>query len=101
MAEEKAGDITDKDVEEWFKAKFENWGKEMDEKGVKCKSSKGSKAYHTGAGAGGWICFFGWVGALVYYIQTANGFWDVVLGILKSIIWPAFLVHGLMQFIGL
>lgn len=98
MAEEKAKDITDKDVEEWFKAKFENRGKEMEGKDGKCKKNR---AGTTCAGVGGWVCFFGWLGALVYYMQTADGFWEVILGILKSFVWPAFFVHGLMQFIGL
>ena len=101
MAEQKTKDISDKDVEAWFKNKFEGWGKDMDKDGKCCKSSKKGKAYKTGAGAGGWVCFFGWLGALVYYMQVSSGFWDVILGILKSFIWPAFLVHGLMKFIGL
>jgi hypothetical protein len=35
----------------------------------------------------------GFVGAVVYYISTATGFWDGVLGILQAIVWPAFLVY--------
>lgn len=37
----------------------------------------------------------GFVGALVFYMQNAHGFGAVVVGILKSIVWPAFLVHHL------
>ena len=37
----------------------------------------------------------GFIGALVYYMQQANGFGAVVTGILKAIVWPAFLVHHL------
>ena len=36
--------------------------------------------------------FLGFVGSAVYFISTASGFWDGVLGILKSVVWPAFLV---------
>ena len=39
----------------------------------------------------------GFIGALVYYIGTANGFWDGVWGVLQSIVWPAFFVYGVMD----
>lgn len=42
----------------------------------------------------------GFVGAAVYYISTATGFWMGVLGVLKAVVWPVFLVHGLLKFLG-
>jgi hypothetical protein len=39
------------------------------------------------------IYCFGFIGAAVYFIQTAPGFWGGVLGILKAIGWPAFMVY--------
>lgn len=39
----------------------------------------------------------GMIGALVYYIQQADGFWLVVLGILKALTWPIFVVHDLLK----
>ncbi|HYC79795.1 MAG TPA: hypothetical protein VEC17_02105 [Candidatus Binatia bacterium] len=47
---------------------------------------------------GGVYCL-GFIGAVVYYIQTATSFGDGVLGFLKALVWPAFLVHKLMQFL--
>ena len=44
-------------------------------------------------GAGGAVYGLGLIGALVYYIQHTHGFWGVVLGILKALVWPAFLVY--------
>lgn len=35
----------------------------------------------------------GLIGAAVYFISTATGFWMGVLGFLKAIVWPAFLVY--------
>lgn len=35
----------------------------------------------------------GFIGAVIYYISTATGFWDGVLGVLKALVWPAMLVH--------
>lgn len=34
----------------------------------------------------------GFIGAVVFYISTATGFWVGVLGVLKALVWPAFLV---------
>jgi hypothetical protein len=41
----------------------------------------------------------GFIGAVVYFIQTATSFGDGVLGILKAIVWPAFLVYKLLAFL--
>lgn len=41
----------------------------------------------------------GVIGALVYYIATATGFWIGVLGILKAFVWPAFVVYELLKFL--
>lgn len=48
-----------------------------------------------GAGYG-----FGFIGAIVYYISTATGFWMGVLGVLKALVWPAFLVYHLLKLAG-
>lgn len=42
--------------------------------------------------------FLGFLGAAVYYISTATGFWDGVLGFLKALIWPLFLVYEALKF---
>ena len=42
----------------------------------------------------------GLIGALVYYIQQADGFWAVILGILKALVWPGFVVYDLLHFLG-
>jgi hypothetical protein len=41
----------------------------------------------------------GAIGAAVYYIQNAETFWNGALGLLKALVWPAILVHKLLQFI--
>jgi hypothetical protein len=35
----------------------------------------------------------GLIGAAIYFISTATGFWVGVLGFLKAIVWPVFLVY--------
>jgi hypothetical protein len=52
-------------------------------------------------GSGGDVVYgLGLIGALVFYIQQADGFWQGVLGILKAFVWPAFLVYELLKFVG-
>ena len=48
---------------------------------------------------GGSIYGLGFLGAVIYYISTATGFWMGVLGILKALVWPAFLVYELLKFL--
>lgn len=48
---------------------------------------------------GGAIYGLGFLGAIIYYIQAATGFWWGVLGVLKAIVWPAFLVYELLAFL--
>lgn len=43
----------------------------------------------------------GFIGAAIYYISCATSFWIGVLGILKAVVWPAFLVYGLLQYINI
>jgi len=49
-----------------------------------------------GCGKGGCIYGLGFIGAAIYYIQAATGFWGGVVGVLKAVVWPAFLVHKLL-----
>jgi hypothetical protein len=58
-----------------------------------------SSKYARRGGGGGVIYFLGWIGAVIYYVQAATGFWGGVLGILKSLVWPAFLVYDLLKFL--
>ena len=49
---------------------------------------------------GGAIYGFGFAGAAIYYISAAPTFWAGVLGFLKAIAWPVFLVYGALKFMG-
>lgn len=51
-------------------------------------------------GVSGGLYGLGWIGALVYYISHATGFWEGVLGFLKALVWPAFLVYELLKHLG-
>lgn len=39
----------------------------------------------------------GFIGAAIYYISVATNFWMGLLGFLKAILWPAFLVYEALK----
>jgi hypothetical protein len=51
-------------------------------------------------GCGGCGYFLAFIGAAVYYISTATGFWCGVWGVIKALLWPAFLIFELLKFLG-
>lgn len=57
--------------------------------------SNGGRA-NPGAGSGAFLAL-GFIGALVWFWQQADGFWEYVLAVLKAIVWPAFLVYEVFQ----
>lgn len=42
----------------------------------------------------------GFIGAAIYFIAHAANFWQGVLGILKAIVWPAYLVYLALKALG-
>ena len=48
-------------------------------------------------GPGGY--FLGFIGAAVYFISAATGFWMGVLGVLKALVWPAFVVFEMLKLV--
>ncbi len=45
--------------------------------------------------------FLGFIGAAVYFIGAANTVWMGVLGFLKALVWPAFFVYSLLNYMGM
>lgn len=39
----------------------------------------------------------GFVGALIYFLQHADGFWNFVLGFLEAIVWPAIVIYHALE----
>jgi hypothetical protein len=58
-----------------------------------------SKARNSSHHSGSALYGMGFIGALVYYIQSAATFWIGVLGFFKALFWPAFLVYHLLEFL--
>jgi len=53
------------------------------------------------SGTSGAVYGLGFIGAAIYFISHATGFWIGVLGFLKALVWPTFLVYGLFKYIGM
>ena len=52
-------------------------------------------------GCGGMFYLLGFLGALVYFIETATSFQMGALGVLKALVWPGFFVYELFVVLGL
>ncbi len=48
-------------------------------------------------GASGAVYGLGFVGALIYYIQHSQTFIEGVIGLLKALTWPAFLIYRVLE----
>ncbi len=49
--------------------------------------------------SGGAVYGLGFIGAAVFYIKQAATLGAGIIGFLKALVWPAFLVHGLLKFL--
>lgn len=68
----------------------------------KRKSQKKScKCNFDGKGCPSAIYGLGFIGSVIYYISIATSFWMGVLGFLKALVWPAFLIFELMKSLGM
>lgn len=47
---------------------------------------------HQKAPAGGFYVLT-YIGAAVHFVGAADGFWNIILALLKSAVWPAFLIN--------
>ena len=63
-----------------------------------CRNKKRRRRYGND-GVAGWVFFVAFIGAAVYFIQQANSFGMGVLGFLKAIVWPYFLIYNLLEFL--
>ncbi|MBW2967270.1 hypothetical protein KY362_02175 [Candidatus Woesearchaeota archaeon] len=70
--------------------------KDIEKKSKSCCTSKAQQ--HA---CGGFAYFLAFIGAAVYYISTATGFWNGVWGVIKALLWPAFLVFELLKFLNM
>jgi hypothetical protein len=82
--------------EEKFERMIEEGVKKLEN--IDCKDKKGFKRHSSSGIAGGVYCL-GFIGAVVYFIQQADSFGTGVIGFLKALVWPAFLIYNLLDFL--
>ena len=54
---------------------------------------------NAGGAVGGAVYGLGFIGALVYFIQTATSFWDGAYGVFQAMVWPAYFVYEVFHFL--
>ncbi len=64
---------------------------------IDSSSSRSGPPQGSGSGA---VYGLGMIGAAVYYIRFADGFWDGAFGLLKALVWPAFFVYEALKAFG-
>jgi hypothetical protein len=67
--------------------------KEMKEQACKC-----TWKHKGGSGSSGAFYCMGLIGSIIYFIQHATSFMDGVVGVLKAIVWPAFVAYKFFEF---
>jgi hypothetical protein len=51
--------------------------------------------------AWGFFFFLAYIGAAVHFISVSDGgFWGVILGLLQAVVWPAYLIYGMLGALG-
>ncbi len=73
-----------------------------EEKDKKTESSDNSCCKNTKGNAGGvssGVYGLAFIGALVYFIQHSDSFVSGLYGLFKAILWPAFLIYRLLEFL--
>jgi len=48
-------------------------------------------------GSGGALYGIGFDGSLVYFMKAATGFGAIVTGLLKALVWPAYVLYELFE----
>lgn len=60
------------------------------------KEYKGINFVDNSGPAGGLYCL-GFVGSAFYFVGAVDGFWNIIVALLKSAVWPAFLINRVFE----
>lgn len=64
-------------------------------------SNKNWKKQFNSQKTGGGIYFMGMIASAIYFIQHTEGFWLIVLALLKAIVWPVFIIYRAFELMGM
>lgn len=56
-----------------------------------------SRTRQASAGGGNAVYGLGLIGALIYYLQAADVWWEYLFAFVQAMFWPAFLVYEALQ----
>ena len=59
-------------------------------------SMKANKSVYTNAPSG-YVMFVAFFGALVYFINHAHGFWEVIFSFIQAAVWPGIVLYHVLQ----
>ena len=61
-------------------------------------SNEYGSRHYAGYGFWGFGGLLAYIGAACYFIGVSDGsFWGVVIGLLQALVWPAYLLYGLLD----
>jgi hypothetical protein len=84
----------EKNITETDEQKFEKSCKQFFKK-MNSKNNNKQSINH----GGNIIYCLGFIGATIFFINQSTSFWTGILGILKAIVWPAYLVYEAFRFL--
>ena len=64
------------------------------------KNNKTVKVINKGGACGG-AYFLTFVGSAVYWVQQAAGFGEFLVALLKAMVWPAFVMHRILELLSM
>lgn len=59
--------------------------------------AKGKKEMANAAAPAGGMYFMGFIGSAVYFVGNVDGFWNIIVALLKAVVWPAFLINRVFE----
>lgn len=60
-----------------------------------------NRAAAASAAPWGFFFFLAYIGAAIYFVSESDGrFFEVILGLLQAIVWPAYLIYHVLVLLG-
>lgn len=61
------------------------------------KEYKGVNFVDNSKSPAGGMWFAGFIGSAIYFVGNVDGFWNILLALLKASIWPVFLINKIFE----
>lgn len=63
--------------------------------------SSGKMRRHGGPAGAGLGALLAYIGAAIYFVQqSGGGFWEVILALLQALVWPVYVIYGVLSALG-